>query len=97
MKLRKSKKSGTKSAPAKIVAAWTRERVDALYDLPANTPRRGSGHIHAGEPHEWELEAPEMPPVCLGCNMTGDQVENAYDDDAWKESSYQEFGGWFDD
>lgn len=86
-KLKKPKKTTktTKKLAKKFIPppadVWTEERVHALYDTPANTPsgsklRRGLGMTHPGGDHEWEWEGePAMPPMCLGCNATGDMIE----------------------
>ncbi len=72
----RSKKAATARAKkqAPVEDLWTRARVNRLYSLDSNIGGRSSAH--PGEPHEWELEDECMPPLCLGCNMTGDQVED---------------------
>ena len=75
-----NKKPRAKKKQTSKPDVWTLDRVRALYDMGANTPTSNrlvkGGLTHAGEPHEWEWEGdPNMAPVCLGCNATGDYVE----------------------
>lgn len=78
-KTKKPVKKTKRPVPPKDI--WTQDRVRALYKMEANIPLvnklpDGNGTTHMGEPHEWEWEGdPSMPPVCLGCNATGDYVE----------------------